>query len=66
VTDEARDKRASGTAFKTLDEIAPSDQPEAGGKAFNCAPLKHATEVLENGERVRLDATAGQLYRIRN
>ena len=30
------------------------------------ANVKHATEVLENGERIRLDATAGRVYRIRN
>jgi len=30
------------------------------------ANVKHATEVLENGERIRLDATAGRIYRIRN
>ena len=30
------------------------------------ANVKHATEVLENGERIRLDATGGRIVRIKN
>jgi phosphohistidine swiveling domain-containing protein len=64
VTGDARDMKVSGTAFKTLDEITPNDQSEAGGKAFNCARLKQAGFPVPDGIVVPAATTDEEIARL--
>src|SRR4029079_1126228 len=52
------------TTFKTLDQIASADQPQIGGKAFNCARLKQAGIPVPDGLVVPTDATDEQIHAI--
>jgi phosphohistidine swiveling domain-containing protein len=63
---KVRDVSVAGTPFKTLDEITPSDQAEAGGKAFNCARLKQAGFPVPDGIVVPASATDEDIAHVRD
>jgi len=47
--------------LKTLDDITDADRSRVGGKAYNCALLKHAGFPVPDGIVVPADATAADI-----